>query len=396
MGFLVTPKTGNAMPFDNAQFGRSTRLAWSYPRLAGGPFHLSKVEKGIRRLRVLFLLLCCSGLAGSACAQTISFSQGAGALTFAGGASPYSTTFAANGLGIAPATGFTVTAVSGGYFYYTPYTMVLSGSNAGHPAKVAAYISSNFANLSSVMQLKSCANPGPCNTVASYTNMPVTQITEVPVLPQQTANGSYVAYLGLFVADFNGSLTSNDLGTINFDVIDSAHGTTTVQLKLTVAVQTAVQMQLGTAPSGQTITFNSATSNPNYSTNFGSVNGLGINPGPNLNVVLGQVANGSLYATPYLIEPAFSGFTSTSMTNITAYVSTNFVHSTILKLYDSGSSNSGYGPISTSVGGTTLTSSVTNGTNITRYLGLFVSNANGAGSFRGSDSATITYTITVH
>src|SRR5579859_6756002 len=157
MGFPVPPKTGNAMPFDNAQFGRSTRFAWSYPRLIGGPFRLfSAVGKGIHRLRVLFLLLCCWGSAGSACAQTISFSQGAGALTFTGGSSPYSTTFAANGLGIAPATGFTVTAVSGGYFYYTPYTMVLSGSNPGHPAKVAAYISSNFANSSSVMQLKSC------------------------------------------------------------------------------------------------------------------------------------------------------------------------------------------------------------------------------------------------
>jgi hypothetical protein len=384
------------MPFDHAQFGRSTRLAWSYPKLAGGPFLLSIVEKGILRLRVLFLLLCCGGVASSACAQTITFSQGAGALTFTGAHSPFSTTFTANGLGIAPATGFTAIAVSGGYFYYTPYTMVLSGASGGKPAKVSAYISSNFANLSSVIQLKSCPYPGPCNSVASYTNIPLTQITEVPVLPQQTANGSYVAYLGLFVADFNGSLTSNDLGTINFDVIDSAHGTTTVQLKLTVAVQTAVQMQLGTAPSGQTITFNSATSNPNYSTDFGSVNGLGINPGPNLNVVLGQVANGSLYATPYLIEPAFSGFTSTSLTDISAYVSSNFVHSSILKLYDSGSSNSGYGLISTSVGGTTLTSSVTNGTNITRYLGLFVSNANGAGSFRGSDSATLTYTITVH
>lgn len=380
------------MPFDNAQFGRSTRLAWSYPKLAGGPFHLPAVEKGICRLRVLFLLLCCWWLAGSACAQTISFSQGAGALTFTGGASPFSTTFAANGLGIAPATGFTATAVSGGYFYYTPYTMVLTGSNAGHPAKVAAYISSNFANLSSVMQLKTCPNPGPCNTVASYTNMPVTQGTEAIVLPQQTANGNYVAYLGLFVADFNGSLTSNDLGTINFDVIDSAHGTTTVQLKLTVAVQEAVQMQLGTATGGQSISFQSNTTNPNYTTNFQTVNGLGIGPASGLTVVNGQVPNGSLYTTPYLIEPAFSGFTTTSSTAISASITSNFVHPSILQLYDSGSSNSGYVQITT--GGITITNSVSNGNNITHYLGLFVSNAN-AGSFTGSDHATITYTITV-
>jgi hypothetical protein len=32
---------------------------------------------------------------------------------------------------------------------------------------------------------------------------------------------------------------------------------------------------------------------------------------------------------------------------------------------------------------------------VTPYLGLFVSNVNGAGAFNGSDSATLTYTLTV-
>ena len=389
------------MQIMNTQSERSTPFAAHHRKREGGSFRF-RTDRETRILRsccrisvVLFLFL---GLGIFAQGQTISFAQGSGALVFSGGASPYSTSFGANGLGIAPAAGFNVIAVSapGGYFYYTPYTIVLTGSNAGHPAKVSAYISANFANPTSLIQLESCANPGPCTARANYTNMPTTQLGEISVLPQQTANGSFIAYLGLFVADFNGSLTRTDSATINFDVIDVSHGTTTVKLNLSVTVEEAVQLQLATA-SGATITANAPLTNPDFTTNFGTVNGLGIGtPGAGVSVVTGQVvANGSLYGTPYSIQPAFSGFTSTSGTDITTYVNSNFTHSAILKLYDSGSANSGYGLISTSVGGTTISNSVGNGTNITRYLGLFVSNANGAGSFTGSDVATLTYTLTV-
>jgi hypothetical protein len=40
-------------------------------------------------------------------------------------------------------------------------------------------------------------------------------------------------------------------------------------------------------------------------------------------------------------------------------------------------------------------SSATSGTNVTRYLGLFVSNANGSGTFTGADVSTLTYTLIV-
>ena len=345
------------------------------------------------------LLLLWIGTAIPIGAQTITLQQAAGGVTVSGAASPFSTGFGnVNGLGIGtPATGLTMLSVSGGYFYYTPYTMVLSGSNPGHPAIVSAYISANFTNSTSVIQLMSCAYPGPCTSFSNFSNMPTTQATEITVLPTQTAGGNYTAYLGLFVPDFNGTITSSDSATVNFDVFDANHNTTTtVQLKLnnpSVTVQSAVELQLATAASGVTIT--ATGSNPDYTASFGNVNGLGIGPGAGLTIVTGQVSNGSLYATPYTISPAFSGFASTSGTTVTVY-GTGFTHSTILKLYDSASSTSGYGLISTSSGSpTTITSSAANGTNITRYLGLFVSNVNGAGSFRGSDSATLTYTITV-
>ena len=110
----------------------------------------------------------------------------------------------------------------------------------------------------------------------------------------------------------------------------------------------------------------------------------------------GQAPGGVIYSTPYLIEPAFSGFSSFSSTKITVYVSTDFVHPAVLKLYDSQSQLSGYSAISKNSGAPTqITGSASNGANITEYLGLFVSNVNGAGSFRGADKATLTYTITV-
>jgi hypothetical protein len=43
----------------------------------------------------------------------------------------------------------------------------------------------------------------------------------------------------------------------------------------------------------------------------------------------------------------------------------------------------------------TITTTAADRGSITRFLGLFVSNANGAGAFTGSDTATLTFTMTV-
>lgn len=330
-------------------------------------------------------------------AQNVKLQQAATGIPFAGGngVHPFTAGFGnVNGLGIGtPETGLTKISVSGGEFYYTPYVLAVSGAGGGNPALVKAYVSSQFTNPSGVLQLYSCAYPGSCTSFSNYTAMPISQATEITVLPNQANNGNYTAYLGLFVGDTNGGITSPDSAQITFDVYNGSNnsktGTTILNLNApSVSIQTAVQLQL--------LTTGIISAGSDYTAAFGTVNGLGIGPGANITVVNGQVANGSLYTTQYTMEPAFSGFSSTTNTKISAYVSTNFVHSTILQLYDSASSNSGYAALSTSSSSpTSLNSSVTNGTNITRYLGLFVSNVNGAGSFRGSDSATLTYTITV-
>lgn len=356
----------------------------------------------LRFISVLWIVCVVWVLPGSA--QTITLATATGGATVSGpnpaGAVPvYHSGFGnVNGLGIGtPATGLTKLAVSGGYFYYTPYSMVLSGANNGHPARVQAYLSTNFSNPTTVFQLMSCASPGACNTFASYSNMPTTQATDILVLPRQTAIGTFTAYLGLFVANTNGiAITSGDSAVLTFTIYDDQHGNISqVQLKLdtpTLNDQTAVQLQLATAASGITIT--AGAGSPDFTANFGTVNALAVGIASPFTKV--TAAGGVIYGTPYLLQPAFSGFSSANSTKISAYISTDFVHSAVLTLYDSASQSSGYSAISKNSGSpTVITNAASNGNSITEYLGLFISNINGASSFRGSDNATLTYTITV-
>lgn len=340
------------------------------------------------------------GLSNLCFAQNLNkLQQAASGIAISGGSTPFSVSFGSvNGLGIGtPTAGLTKLAVTGGELYYTPYTIVVGGVNGGHPALVKAYLSTPLTNGSSVLQLLSCPYPNPCSTYGSYSALQSGQTNEISVLPSQTANGNYTAYLGLFVWNVNGGITASDTAQITFDCYDANNNklqnSVVLNLSPNLTIATAVQLQLATAASG--ITISGTGSSADYTASFGNVNGLGVKllPGTGLSIVTGQVSNGSLYATPYTISPAFSGFNTTSGTNITVY-SGGFAHPTILKLYDSGSSGSGYGLISTSsTSPTTITNSVSNGTPITRYLGLFVSNSNG--SFTGNDTATLTYTITV-
>ncbi|HEU5235352.1 MAG TPA: hypothetical protein VFU50_21020 [Terriglobales bacterium] len=367
---------------------------------------LSRLGKQIHRSREIVLtLLACSffTVALPTSAQTIGLATSGAGITFSGPnpANPtptYHAGFGAvNGLGIGNPIGLQKIAVAGGEFYYTPYTIVLNGANPGHPAEVDAYISSAFSNSSSVIQLMSCAYPGPCNTFASYTALPNTQAADIVVLPLQTTSTNYTAYLGILVQSFNGSIVSPDTATVMFDVYDNRHGIishTLLNLDTPgTTIQKAIQLQLATAPSGLPI---SAGGTTDYAANFGTVNGLGVGPGAGLTVINGQAPGGVIYSTPYLLQPAFSGFSSFSNTKITVYVSTDFVHPAVLKLYDSQSQFAGYNAISKSSGAPTqITGNASNGSSITEYLGLFVSNANGGGSFTGADKATLTYTITV-
>jgi hypothetical protein len=153
-------------------------------------------------------------------------------------------------------------------------------------------------------------------------------------------------------------------------------------------VQNAVRLTLGTAAGGLTV-----APSADFSMNFGNVNGLGFGPGAGLTTV--AAPGGVIYSTPYLLQPAFGDFTSTTAT-IKTFVSTNFAHPAILVLRDAASSPGPYTNIGTTAGtATQITNAAADRSSITRFLGLFVSNANGATAFTGSDSATLTFTLTV-
>jgi hypothetical protein len=153
-------------------------------------------------------------------------------------------------------------------------------------------------------------------------------------------------------------------------------------------VQNAVRLTVATATGGLAV-----TPSLDYAMNFGNVNGLGFGPGAGLTTA--AAAGGVIYSTPYLLQPAFSDFTSTTAT-IKAFVSSNFAHPTILVLRDAAASAGPYNNIGLTAGtATQITNAAADRSSITRFLGLFVSNVNGGTAFTGSDSATLTFVLTV-
>jgi len=107
------------------------------------------------------------------------------------------------------------------------------------------------------------------------------------------------------------------------------------------------------------------------------------------------VPGGMIYATPFQYGVAFTGLNAVSGT-VKAYVSTNFVHPTILQLRTATSLTGSYSNFSTSSAApTSLTTTAANRSTSTSYLGLFVSSINGPTTFSGADNAILTFTLTV-
>lgn len=278
----------------------------------------------------------------------------------------------------------------GGVMYTSPYSIVVSGSTGSHKALVRAFVSANFTH-SSILQLYTCKSG--CTNVNSYTPISTSAMTLTDIIdPPGANNGSTTRYLGLFVSNQNGAAAyaGLDSATLTLTVYDNADNSlkqTHTWALINENVQTALTLVLSTAPAGRVISAGS-----DFSMSYMNVNGLGLGPSPNLTV--SGVSGGVLYSTPYQIQPSFASFSSTTGT-LQAYVSTDFVHPSQLELRDS-SSGSGFSSISKASGSqTTLTSSAASASTVTRYLGLFVSNANGASVYTGTDNATVTFTLVV-
>lgn len=336
------------------------------------------------------LLLLLSGPAWAA--RTITISTATGGVTV--GAGPSMNFGNGNGLGVGtPGTGVTVITggVANGALYTSPYNITVSGFAASAQISVTAYVVSNFTHPT-VLIAKSCQTGVSCTSAGNFTTLSTNSLLPTQVTSSNLANGgTATATIGIFVSSTNGSgtFTGSDTVSITFTATNTSNGNTaTTTLSIAITVQEAVKLQLSTATGGLTISPAS-----DYSANYGSVNGLGISPAAGLTVV--AASGGTIYSTPYVITPAFSSFSSTTG-SVKAYVSANFAHSAILALNDASVVGGPYNAISNSSGSPTVfTTSAASAAAITRYLGLFVSNANGSSAFTGSDTATLTYSLTV-
>jgi hypothetical protein len=318
------------------------------------------------------------------------------------GANPYRGGFGnVNGLGVGtPGTGINVnnSGVTGGAFYWSRISMTVTGAKA----VVRAYISTLFAHPATLI-LYVCSS-GPCGSFSLYTALSTSSAspTDLIAAPGADPNTVLTLGLGLFVRNRNGAFafSGTDSATIRFNVYDSTGTTLTASHYLSLNnpsenLQTAVQLLLSTASGGLPLSPAS-----DFSLNYGNVNGLGVgSPSSGLTVVLG--AGGVTYATPYQIQPSFSAFSSTTG-SVSVSVSAGFAHPSTLIFQDSASVGGPYTDISKLPGSpTSITTTAANGSTITRYLGLFVSSASGAGAFpgtsggSGADSAVLTYTLTV-
>jgi type 1 fimbria pilin len=112
----------------------------------------------------------------------------------------------------------------------------------------------------------------------------------------------------------------------------------------------------------------------------------------------------AVYWSDYSLTPVFSS-QSVSTNTITAQVTTTFggvANGTSNLIIVRDSANSATLPASAasfsnmgSASADTIATNATNGTAITRYIGIAVTPANGASVLTGNQSATVTFTLTV-
>jgi hypothetical protein len=164
-------------------------------------------------------------------------------------------------------------------------------------------------------------------------------------------------------------------------------------LNLSANAQNALQLDISTAAGGATVT--GATGNAStgvFSLDFGNVNGLGIGA-PSAGVTVAVQAGGALYTSPISLTPRYSGHT-----NATASISV-LLDGTAGDANGRAATREGAAAASvvapSAVVPNIFTSAATNGVALTRYVGYFVSNANGAGAVNGAISSRLIYEITI-
>jgi len=347
-------------------------------------------------IAALFLLI----MPASISAQTFTLANSPTGIQFAtnGGNRLEGSFGTVNGLGIGTAAaGVTVIPLNNGALYLTTYHITVSGLPGNpHLAHITGFINQAFTHPAALI-LESCPSSASCTSASDFSVVSNNSAAPTTIVNSMD-NGTVTVGLGIFVPDNDGAsaFTGSDNVRMTLTATDTQNnhviGSTDIRLDQPqgVTLQNAVRLTLGTAPGGLNV-------NPaggvtvDYTMNFGNVNGLGIGPAAGLTTV--AAANGIIYSTPYLLQPVFTDFTSTTAT-IKVILSSDFAHPAILSPQDADSSGGPYTQIIKTTP-TQITATAADRSSITRYLGLFVSNTSGAGAFTGSDNATLTFTMTV-
>src|SRR5437867_4666408 len=179
--------------------------------------------------------------------------------------------------------------------------------------------------------------------------------------------------------------------------VASAQGTCVVcssvtsSVTLTANVETAVKLNITAGSGGATIVDGGSGA---YSVSFGSVNGLG-SGSPSTGVSVSTSGSGATYTTPITVTPVFSGFANTTATVSVYQDSTTSSNSQ--SAAREGSAAGSVASVPTSQGSASVvTASAASASGLTRYVGLFVSNANGGSAVTGTLSPKFIYSITVN
>ncbi len=172
-------------------------------------------------------------------------------------------------------------------------------------------------------------------------------------------------------------------------------------LQVNATVQKAIRLTL--SQGSQCAITSPGSGGQDYSISFGNVDALGIND-PACGAKFAPATPGTdaaVYYSDYQLTPVFTNQNATTNT-ISAHVSNNFATlSGILSVVQANTQPaSAAGLTAMSTSGASPTSVVTNAANntaVTRYIGVSVLPTNSSSAaVNGSDSATVTYTLTVN
>jgi hypothetical protein len=167
---------------------------------------------------------------------------------------------------------------------------------------------------------------------------------------------------------------------------------TSSNLAVTATVQTALNLDISSDVAG--VTIGGSAGSGSFTLDFGNLNGLGLGT-PASMVTKTAVAGGFLYTTPIKLTPNFSGFVGYSAASIKVEeaVSDDVASKAAAREGSSAAINAG---TVLTTGATAFTAVATNGTPITRYVGVKVlSDNNTANSVAGARIINLVYTISV-